>query len=120
MTVAGREVGLRAREFDLLARLAAEPGVAVSRATLMADVWDDHWSGSTKTLDVHVAAVRRKLGGASASLDLRVPGIATVRGHGYRLELDPDRPNDPRYGWEPTGTGSGSGCSGWGTAGAAG
>jgi DNA-binding response OmpR family regulator len=89
VTVAGREVGLRAREFDLLARLAAEPGVAVSRATLMADVWDDHWSGSTKTLDVHVAAVRRKLGGASASLDLRVPEIATVRGHGYRLELDP-------------------------------
>ena len=89
VTVAGREVGLRAREFDLLARLAAEPGVAVSRVTLMADVWDAHWSGSTKTLDVHVAAVRRKLGGASASLDVRVPEIATVRGHGYRLELDP-------------------------------
>jgi DNA-binding response OmpR family regulator len=89
VTVAGHEVGLRAREFDLLARLAAEPGVAVSRATLMADVWDDHWSGSTKTLDVHVAALHRKLGGASASLDIRLPGIATVRGHGYRLELDP-------------------------------
>ncbi len=49
------EVTLRAKEFDLLARLAREPGVAVSRAMLMADVWDAHWHGSTKTLDVHVA-----------------------------------------------------------------
>jgi DNA-binding response OmpR family regulator len=86
VTVGGREVGLRAREFDLLARLAAEPGVAVSRATLMSDVWDEHWFGSTKTLDVHVAAVRRKLGAARTGTDARIPEIATVRGHGYRLE----------------------------------
>jgi DNA-binding response OmpR family regulator len=86
VTVAGREVGLRSREFDLLARLAAEPGVAVSRATLMSDVWDEHWFGSTKTLDVHVAAVRRKLGSVRAAMNARVPEIVTVRGHGYRLE----------------------------------
>ena len=43
----------------------------------MSDVWDEHWSGSTKTLDVHIAALRRKLGPE--------PAIATVRGHGYRL-----------------------------------
>ena len=92
MTVADREVVLRAREFDLLARLAAEPGVAVSRATLMSEVWDEHWFGSTKTLDVHVAAVRRKLGAAVAGTDARLPEIATVRGHGYRLELDRSEP----------------------------
>lgn len=85
VSLAGREIELRAKEFDLLARLAAEPGVAVSRDTLMAEVWDEHWFGSTKTLDVHIAAVRRKLvvGAASPAL---VPTIATVRGHGYRLE----------------------------------
>jgi DNA-binding response OmpR family regulator len=92
VTVADREVVLRAREFDLLARLAAEPGVAVSRATLMSEVWDEHWFGSTKTLDVHVAAVRRKLGAAVAGTDARLPEIATVRGHGYRLELDRSEP----------------------------
>ena len=52
---------MRAKEFDLLARLAAEPGVAISRTTLMTEVWDEHWHGSTKTLDVHVAAIRRRL-----------------------------------------------------------
>jgi DNA-binding response OmpR family regulator len=41
-------------------------------------VWDEHWAGSTKTLDVHIAALRRKLGSR--------PAIVTVRGHGYRLE----------------------------------
>jgi DNA-binding response OmpR family regulator len=82
--VDGAEVGLRAREFDLLARLAAEPGVAVSRSTLMSDVWDEHWYGSTKTLDVHIASVRRKLAAAGAA-----PEIVTVRGHGYRLEPAP-------------------------------
>lgn len=87
VTVAGRELTLRAREFDLLARLAAEPGVAVSRETLMSDVWDEHWFGSTKTLDVHVAAVRRKIHEMSQSSGARVPQIVTVRGHGYRLEL---------------------------------
>lgn len=85
-TVAGQELSLRAREFDLLARLAAEPGVALSRATLMADVWDEHWFGSTKTLDVHVAGVRRKLADARRATGARVPEIETVRGHGYRLE----------------------------------
>jgi DNA-binding response OmpR family regulator len=74
----GTELGLRAKEFDLLARLAAEAGAVVSREALMSDVWDEHWSGSTKTLDVHIAALRRKLGAR--------PVIATVRGHGYRLE----------------------------------
>jgi DNA-binding response OmpR family regulator len=86
VTVAGREIPLRPKEFDLMARLAAEPEVAQSRERLMAEVWDEHWFGSTKTLDVHVAALRRKIREHAAAGD-RVPRIVTVRGHGFRLEL---------------------------------
>ena len=78
----GSECELRAKEFDLLARLITEAGHVVSRETLMADVWDEHWFGSTKTLDFHVAALRRRLdtpGTASR--------ISTVRGIGFRFEL---------------------------------
>ncbi|MBV9921409.1 MAG: response regulator transcription factor [Pseudonocardia sp.] len=86
VTVAGVELTMRAKEFDLLARLAANPGRAVSRETLMTDVWDENWFGSTKTLDVHVAALRRKLADAAGDNPARVPTIVTLRGHGYRLE----------------------------------
>jgi DNA-binding response OmpR family regulator len=83
--VNGHEIPLRAKEYDLLARLAVEPGAAVSRQTLIADVWDEHWFGSTKTLDVHVAGLRRRLADyAEAGV---VPAIVTLRGHGYRLEV---------------------------------
>jgi DNA-binding response OmpR family regulator len=84
------EVSLRAREFDLLARFAREPGVAISREDLMADVWDSNWFGSTKTLDVHVASLRQrlKLGAESAGVNVsvRLPTIVTLRGHGYRMD----------------------------------
>ena len=83
VALAGEEVALRAKEFDLVARLAQDAGTAVSRETLMADVWDAHWYGSTKTLDVHVAAVRRKLAAVDAGA---APAITTLRGHGYRME----------------------------------
>ena len=86
VTVAGREVAMRAKEFDLLARLTAEPDRAISRETLMADVWDENWFGSTKTLDVHVAAVRRKLTDAADGTEALLPRIVTLRGHGYRME----------------------------------
>jgi DNA-binding response OmpR family regulator len=88
-TVAGEDVDLRAKEFDLLARLARAAGRAVSREVLMADVWDENWFGSTKTLDVHIAAVRRRLDAAAAlrGAPVRIPGITTLRGHGYRLDL---------------------------------
>ncbi len=79
VTVAGAEVELRPREFDLLARLAADTGAAVTRETLMSDVWDEHWFGSTKTLDMHISSLRRKLGRAGGR-------ITTLRGVGYRLE----------------------------------
>lgn len=84
VSVAGQEIPLRAKEFDLLARLATSPGAAVSRGALMRDVWDEHWIGSTKTLDVHVAALRRKLATVTNSDSL--PRIVTLRGRGYRLE----------------------------------
>jgi DNA-binding response OmpR family regulator len=76
------ELGLRAKEFDLLARLVADAGNAVSRESLMADVWDEHWFGSTKTLDFHIAALRRKIDPADG-----VSRITTLRGVGYRFEL---------------------------------
>jgi DNA-binding response OmpR family regulator len=85
VTVGGQEVALRTKEFDLLARLAAEAGTAVSREALMADVWDANWYGSTKTLDVHVAALRRKL--AAIRTEPGAPPITTLRGHGYRMDL---------------------------------
>jgi DNA-binding response OmpR family regulator len=84
VTIDDVEVPLRTKEFELLARLAADAGNAVSREALMADVWDAHWYGSTKTLDVHVAALRRKLA-AAAGTDAPPP-ITTLRGHGYRME----------------------------------
>ncbi len=94
VTVAGREMRLRPKEFDLLARLAAEPDVALRRETLMSDVWDAHWFGSTKTLDVHVAALRRRIAEMAGATAAEVPEIVTIRGHGYRLELP--TPEAPR------------------------
>jgi DNA-binding response OmpR family regulator len=79
--VSGAEVEFRPKEFDLLARLAADAGHAVSRDTLMADVWDEHWHGSTKTLDFHVAALRRKIDRPTGP-----SRITTLRGVGFRLE----------------------------------
>jgi len=80
--LAGRELDLRPKEFDLLALLMAEAGRAVPREQIMAEVWDEHWFGSTKTLDMHIVALRRKLGEPASR-----PGrITTLRGVGYRLE----------------------------------
>jgi DNA-binding response OmpR family regulator len=78
VTVDGRAVELRRREFELLLVLCRRAGRVVTRERLLADVWDLHWESSTKTLDMHVMALRRKLGGA---ID-----IATVRGVGYRFD----------------------------------
>jgi DNA-binding response OmpR family regulator len=73
-----RELALAPKEFDLLTALAAEAGIVVRRDELMSRVWDENWWGSTKTLDVHVGWLRRKLGDP--------PLLSTVRGVGYRLE----------------------------------
>ena len=73
-----RELTLAPKEFDLLALLARQPGAVCTREEILAEVWDPHWWGPTKTLDVHVGALRRKLGDPK--------WISTVRGVGYRLE----------------------------------
>lgn len=82
VTVGAREVVLRAKEFDLLVELVSNPGSVVTREDLMCRVWDEHWFGSTKTLDVHMSALRRRLG--------EQPGdpsrITALRGVGYRWE----------------------------------
>ena len=78
-TLGGRELELTPKEFELLAALARDPGAAVSRQRLLAEVWQTSWYGSSKTIDVHVAALRKKLGD---------PGwIETVRGVGFRLHV---------------------------------
>ena len=79
VTVAGREVRLTLKEFDLLALLAAEPGVVVDRQRILREVWDTTWYGSSKTVDVHVASLRKKLGDPTL--------IETVRGVGLRLRV---------------------------------
>jgi DNA-binding response OmpR family regulator len=77
VTVAGRDVPLTAKEFDILDCLAADPGRVRTRQEILETAWDSNWYGPTKVLDVHVASLRRKLG---------VPGlIETVYGRGFRL-----------------------------------
>ncbi len=77
VTLADQLLALTPKEFDLLALLAEDPGTVFSRAQILEEVWDAHWYGPTKTLDVHVAALRKKLGDAA--------WIETVRGVGFRL-----------------------------------
>jgi two-component system response regulator RegX3 len=80
VTVDGEPIELTAKEFDLLAVLAEEPGRAVTRQELFSRVWDPVWIGTGKTLDVHVASLRKKLGDPEL--------IETVRGVGYRLAVE--------------------------------
>jgi DNA-binding response OmpR family regulator len=75
--VNGADVELTPKEFDLLALLASDAGAVITRQRLLEEVWDTHWYGPTKTIDVHVASLRRKLGDPS--------WIETVRGVGFRL-----------------------------------
>ena len=62
-------LALTPKEFDLLALLAEAPGTVFTRAQILEEVWDAHWYGPTKTLDVHVAALRKKLGDAGVDRD---------------------------------------------------
>jgi DNA-binding response OmpR family regulator len=75
--VSGAEVALTPKEFDLLSLLAEDPGAVVSRQHILEEVWDPHWYGPTKTVDVHVASLRRKLG--------HPEWVETVRRVGLRL-----------------------------------
>jgi DNA-binding response OmpR family regulator len=79
VAVGGREVDLTPKEFDLLALLASDPGAVVPRPRILEEVWQTTWYGSAKTIDVHVAALRKKLGHPT--------WIETVRGIGLRLNV---------------------------------
>ena len=86
----GAPIALTPKEFDLLDFLAGDPGAVRSRSQILETVWDPHWYGPTKTLDVHVASLRRKLADPRR--------IETVRGVGFRLldhDPDADLPLDP-------------------------
>ena len=87
VTFGRRVLALTPKEFDLLALLAEEPGTVFARSQILEEVWDAHWYGPTKTLDVHVAALRKKLGDPA--------WIETVRGVGFRLVEPPSvRPTE--------------------------
>jgi len=79
VAIDGQPVALTPKEYDLLVFLASDPGAMRTREEIIDAVWDPHWFGPTKTLDVHVASLRRKLGDAR--------WIETVRGVGYRLSV---------------------------------
>jgi two-component system alkaline phosphatase synthesis response regulator PhoP len=84
-TVNDRRLDLRPREFDLLAALARDPGVVLTRDVLLEGVWGTDFPGETRTVDVHVAEVRKQLGPDG-------PRIETMRGLGYRLVPPPREP----------------------------
>jgi two-component system, OmpR family, response regulator RegX3 len=87
--LAGEELQLARKEFDLLAELVRHAGRVVKREDLMSRVWDENWFGSTKTLDVHVRWLRQKLGD-----DPQAPRyLHTVRGVGFRFTAPEE--------WEP-------------------
>ncbi len=93
---AGQELELTAKEFDLLALLMARAGTVVTREELAREVWDTRWLGGSKTIDVHVSSLRRKLGD-----DPMAPRyVTTVRGVGLRFEPqesdDDGGPAEPR------------------------
>src|SRR3954466_9340008 len=76
------ELDLTPKEFELLELLVRNAGLVVERERIMEEVWDENWFGSTKTLDMHVSALRRKLGDDAAA----PTRITTVRGVGLRFE----------------------------------
>ena len=91
--VGERRLTLRPREFDLLVALARDPGVVLTRDMLLEDVWGTDFPGETRTVDVHIAEVRKALAPDG-------PEIETARGYGYRL-VPPARESLPKP--DPTG-----------------
>jgi DNA-binding response OmpR family regulator len=87
-TVHGEDVALTRKEYELLALLAQSPGVVFRREQIISEVWRSSRDGTARSLEVHVASLRRKLG---------LPGlIETVRGIGYKLAV-PDQPTAPDH-----------------------
>ena len=79
VTLNGDEIHLTPKEFELLVYLSEDPGAVHRRTDILHDVWDTNWYGTTKTLDAHVAAIRKKLGNPS--------WIESVRGVGFRFGI---------------------------------
>jgi len=77
-----REIELTSKEFDLLALLMSRPGVTFTREQIMNQVWDEHWWGSTRTLDTHVSTLRKKIGDDSDPPSI----VVTIRGVGFRFQ----------------------------------
>ena len=78
ITLNGEELHLTAKEFELLEYLSSDPGAVFKRSDILHDVWDTNWYGTSKTLDAHIAAIRKKLGSPQ--------WIESVRGVGFRFE----------------------------------
>ncbi|BDU10106.1 two-component system, response regulator [Aurantimicrobium sp. INA4] len=72
------EIHLTAKEFELVEYLTSDPGAVFKRSDILHDVWDTNWYGTSKTLDAHIAAIRKKFGHAG--------WIESVRGVGFRFE----------------------------------
>ncbi len=87
--VDGNEIALTAKEFALLSFLAEDPGAVCRRIDILRNVWETDWYGPTKTVDAHVASLRKKLGDPS--------WIESVRGVGFRLGDAGSGPNDPEF-----------------------
>jgi len=81
VTKDGEEIELAAREFDLLHLLMANPGEVLRRERIMDEVWDPHWFGPTKTLDVHISWLRKKIEDDPSDPEY----ITTIRGVGFRF-----------------------------------
>lgn len=79
VTLDGNEVHVTPKEFELLVYLSQDPGAVFRRAEILHDVWDTNWYGTTKTLDAHIAAIRKKLGNPD--------WIQSVRGVGFRFGI---------------------------------
>lgn len=91
--VAGEEIELRTKEFDLLHHLMENPGIVLTRERLLSHVWGYDFAGETRTVDVHVAALRKELRNSNISLE-------TVWGVGYKL-VGPPSENGAKLRREP-------------------
>lgn len=79
VTLSGKDIHVTPKEFELLVYLSQDPGAVFRRADILHDVWDTNWYGTTKTLDAHIAAIRKKLGNPD--------WIESVRGVGFRFGI---------------------------------
>ena len=85
-TIDGQPLSLRTKEFDLLATLAQNSGVVLTRDRLLEMVWETDYYGETRTVDIHINHLRDKISGSNASIE-------TIRGVGYKMTLKSQTPD---------------------------